>query len=213
MFDITTERPEDGAAIEALLDAAFDPWRHAKVSYRYRDGVSPAPSLRLTARLRQRVVGTVRCWPIMVGEDDVPALLLGPLAVDAAHRNIGIGTALVRRLLDMAAAQGHRLVFLVGDLDYYWRFGFRPAAAHGFVMPDERPERLSVNELAPGALAAASGILKPWRSLRAGGAWRRVVGRSVLGLGGDSVVVAIEPRDRHAPRRSRGGVRSTRNSG
>ena len=39
-----------------------------------------------------RVVGTVRLWHISAGPDR-PALLLGPLAVDPAHRNCGLGAA------------------------------------------------------------------------------------------------------------------------
>ena len=53
--------------------------------------------------------------------------------------------------------------FLVGDLSYYGRFGFRPAAHQGLFMPGERPERLQVLELEPGALAGVAGDLWPVR--------------------------------------------------
>lgn len=172
MFDISAERPGDGAAIEALLDAAFDPGRQAKVSYRYREGVAPAPFSRLVARENDRLVGCIRCWPIMVDGADRRALLLGPLAVDAGHRGLGIGAALVGQVLDQAQTRGYRLVFLVGDLGYYQRFGFEPAAPRGFEMPGERPERLLVRALLPGALATTAGVLSPWRWVRRRGRMR-----------------------------------------
>jgi predicted N-acetyltransferase YhbS len=165
MFDITTETPEDSGAIEALLDTAFGTGRHAKTSYRFREGVAPDPYLRLVARRGPKLVGTVRCWPVSVGKARSQALLLGPLAVAPRHQSQGIGLSLMVRIVDMAAWQRHKMIFLVGDLDYYRRFGFKPAPV-GIVMPGERPERLLVMELEAGALAGVAGIIKPWRGLR-----------------------------------------------
>ena len=190
MFDITTERPEDAAAIEALLDAAFGADRHDKVSYRYRDGVAPIPELRLVARERHRpggygVVGTLRFWPTTIGAaaDPAaqllkrpggsspgaagdPALLLGPLAVAADWRRFGIGGALIRQGLDMAAWARHRIVLLVGDRDYYGRFGFFPASRHGIVMPGENPDRVLARALSFGAFGGVAGPVMPWRAVR-----------------------------------------------
>ena len=78
----------------------------------------------------------------------------------------GIGRALVNRSLDMAQAIGHRIVLLVGPMDYYGQFGFRPATPHGIAMPDEAPERLLVAELVPGALDGVSGDVHSRRWVR-----------------------------------------------
>lgn len=164
MFEIAAERPEDAAAIEHLLDRAFGPDRHAKTSYRYREGVEPERRLCLIARDDGgggRVVGSIRHWPVVIGAAATPALLLGPLAVEAGHRGRGVGGALMRRSLQTAAAAaGHRVVLLVGDLGYYRRFGFEPAPP-AIVMPGERPDRLLVTALAPGALDGVSGTVRP----------------------------------------------------
>ncbi len=159
MFSVSIERPADGPAIEALLDRAFGPGRLAKQSYRYRDGVAPIPGLRLVARDMSAggtLVGTVRCWPVLIGPTQARAVLLGPLAVDPKLAGQGIGRALMWTALDFAACDGYRLVLLVGDLDYYGRFGFVPAAPHGLVMPEEKPERLLVHALDPSALGASA---------------------------------------------------------
>lgn len=168
MFSITTERAEDGPAVETLLDRAFGPQRQSKLSYGYRAGVAPAVHLCLVARADTHgsIVGTIRYWPIAIGARRLPALLLGPLAVEPSLAGQGIGRALIRQSLDMAAWARHSSVLLVGDESYYGRFGFRPAAAHGIVMPGENPARLLALELVPGALAQASGTLQPRRSVR-----------------------------------------------
>ena len=174
MFQITTERPEDGAAIELLLDQAFGANRESKTSYRYRDSVKPVGDLKLVARSTApgaRLLGTLRFWPIEIdgrtlGLGNQDALLLGPLAVAPDQQKHGIGSALMREGLDMAAWARHRIVLLVGDLGYYHRFGFAPALPHGVFMPGERQERLLVRALAPGALDGVGGEVQPWRSVR-----------------------------------------------
>lgn len=167
MFSLTTERADDGPAIESLLDRAFGPDRTAKISYRYRHAAPPIPYLSVVARdAGGAVVGTIRYWPVIIAPAGTPALLLGPVAVEPHLRGQGLAAALIRQTLDMAAWARHRIVLLVGDLAYYGKFGFAPATAHGLTMPDERPERLLVQALAPGALSDVAGILQPWRSVR-----------------------------------------------
>ena len=69
-----------------------------------------------------RLVGTVRLWHVSAG--GIPALMLGPLAVEASSRQLGVGAALMDRALAAAKARGHRAVILLGDAPYYARFGF-----------------------------------------------------------------------------------------
>jgi predicted N-acetyltransferase YhbS len=91
-FAIRAERASDAAPREALLDACFGVNRHARTCQHLRDGREPAEGLALSAvrqdRLKGRLVGTVRLWHISAG--GVPALLLGPLAVDPSCRKLGM---------------------------------------------------------------------------------------------------------------------------
>lgn len=174
MYQITTERPEDRAAIELLLDQAFGANRESKTSYRFREGVAPVADLKLVARSTEpgsRLLGTLRFWPVEIdgrtlGLGVTRALLLGPLAVAPDQHGKGIGSALMREGLDMAAWARHGVVLLVGDLGYYQRFGFAPALPHGIFMPGERQERLLARALVPGALDGVAGEIQPWRSVR-----------------------------------------------
>lgn len=172
MLDITTERPGDGTRIELLLNRAFGPGRKSKKSYRYRQGVDPLAELSFVARAKEdgAILGTLRFWPVAIGAHG--ALLLGPLAVEPKLKGQGIGAALMFHGLDAAAWARHSRVVLVGDLDYYARFGFAPAAPMGLVMPGEQPHRLLACELAKGAFQGVSGEI------------RRHPGRLVRGRGG-----------------------------
>lgn len=139
MLLIRNEQPSDVASVEALLDAAFGPDRGSKVSYRYRRRVPRVDELCLVAEEAGRLVGTIRYWPVRLEQE--PALLLGPVATDPSRRAVGIGRALVFESLARAADLGWNLVFLVGDRDYYRRFGFE-VVPPTIVMPGEQPARV-----------------------------------------------------------------------
>src|SRR5450432_2886548 len=118
------QKPSETSAIENLLDLAFGLSRHAKTSYRLREGNEPIPGLSLVMHDDEDgLVGAISFWPIAIGREQTPALLLGPLAVHPQHQNQGIGLYLMREGLARARVKGHSLVLLVGDLPYYARVG------------------------------------------------------------------------------------------
>jgi predicted N-acetyltransferase YhbS len=131
MIDIRRAEDTDQPAIEILLDKAFGPDRQSKTAYRLRDGVSPLVALGRVAFDDGILRGAIAFWPVKVArsakadnESVIPALLLGPLVVDPDHQGEGIGVGLMSETLEQARQLGHRLVILVGDLDYYARVGF-----------------------------------------------------------------------------------------
>lgn len=157
-FAIRAERASDVVAREALLDASFGEGRHARTCQRLRDGRLPAEGLAFTAVHEGRVVGTVRLWHVSAG--GIPALVLGPLAVDASCRSLGVGAALMEHALAAAKARGHGAVILRGDAAYYARFGFSAEKTGELALPGpfER-ERLLALELREGALDDAWGMI------------------------------------------------------
>jgi predicted N-acetyltransferase YhbS len=163
-FAIRAERASDVVAREALLDACFGDNRHMRTCQRLRDGRAPAEGLALSAvrrdGLSDRLVGTLRLWHVSAG--GVPALVLGPLAVDPSCRKLGIGAALMDQALAAARRLGHGRVVLLGDAPYYARFGFSAARTGELSLPGpfER-ERLLGLELREGALDGAWGMIVP----------------------------------------------------
>ena len=162
-FAIRSERGSDVIAREALLDACFGANRGLRTCERLRDGRAPAEGLAFSAVRRGNAtgpVGTLRLWHVSAG--DIPALVLGPLAVEDTCRNLGLGAALMDHALAAAVARGHRAVILLGDAPYYARFGFSAQKASRISLPGpfER-DRLLGLELCEGALEGASGLILP----------------------------------------------------
>jgi predicted N-acetyltransferase YhbS len=159
-FAIRTERASDVVAREALLDACFGANRQMRTCQRLRDGRAPAEGLSLSVVRQGRLVGTVRLWHVSAG--GIPALLLGPLAVEASSRKLGVGAALMDHALAAAKARGHRAVILLGDAPYYARYGFTTRKTAGLSLPGpfER-DRLLGLELTEGALDGAWGMIVP----------------------------------------------------
>jgi predicted N-acetyltransferase YhbS len=156
MITLASEREEHAPAIEQLLDVAFGEARWHKSSQRLRDGQAPLAGLSLVALAGDALVGTVRLWPVLAGRRR--ALLLGPLAVDPARREEGIGAALMNEALRRAAAAGEEAVLLVGDHEYYKRFGFERDKTTGLWMPGPTDrKRFLARELKPRALDRARG--------------------------------------------------------
>ena len=120
---IDLETAADAVAVEAVVLAAFGPGRFAKTAERLRE--RGAATVGFVAREDSRVIGSVRLWPIRVG--DTEALFLGPIAVEAGSRRAGLGADLVAACIDHARATGASGVLLVGDSPYFSRFGFGPS--------------------------------------------------------------------------------------
>ena len=159
-FVIRAERASDAVAREALLDACFGASRHTRTCQRLRDGRLPAEGLGLSALCEGRLVGTVRLWHVSAG--GVPALMLGPLAVEVTSRQLGVGAALMDHALAAATTRGHRAVILLGDATYYARFGFSDLKTGELSLPGpfER-DRLLGLELCEGGLDGAWGMIAP----------------------------------------------------
>lgn len=161
MFSITPERPYDQTVIETLLEASFGEDRLKKTVYKFRQGVEPISDLSFVAVDDGGAVqASIRYWPIAIGPAQVPAILLGPLAVLPAKKGQGMGKALMRHSLQVATELGHQICVLVGDRSYYEPFGFVSALPYGLQLPGWVDlDRFLLRELVPGAMDGVSGMI------------------------------------------------------
>jgi predicted N-acetyltransferase YhbS len=158
MVAIAHPSPEHAPQIEALLDHAFGADRRKKTSYRYRDGVAAIDDLAWVALSGEgELIGSIQFWPGRLGQETV--LLLGPIALWAGYVGQGVGSCLMNHALRAVADQGWQYVFLVGDPNYYTRFGFVPASTWGVWMPNEEPRRFQGRLL--GTALPPAGALTP----------------------------------------------------
>lgn len=161
MDALAQEQPEDMPEIEALYDKCFAPGRQALSSYRLRDGVDPVAPLCLVWRDELGLIGgVVRNWPIRIGME--PALLFGPLAVHPTHQGEGLGGLLIRSVIARAAPLGWQRILLVGDAQYYQRFGFEPQPQVQMPGPTN-PARILGLALEPGAWDGVYGPAHLWQ--------------------------------------------------
>jgi predicted N-acetyltransferase YhbS len=141
------DAPEHAAAVEALYDDVFGPGRFAKTAERLREGNEKIADASLVAIDNEGVTGVVRVWPVTVGEKG-RAAFLGPIAVAERRRGNGVAFKLMERAIGVCREQGYAAVILVGDLDYYERYGFKPTGGR-FQLPgpvDQR--RVLIRDLA-----------------------------------------------------------------
>jgi predicted N-acetyltransferase YhbS len=150
------EDPAHDAEIEHINEEAFGPGRFARAAYKIREGGPHERALSFVAVTDGTVIASVRMTRIAAGQGR--GLLLGPLAVRPAFKNLGIGRRLVAMALEAAANAGATAVLLVGDEPYYGPLGFKRVPRGQVAMP--RPvdlDRILAVEIEPGAVARLAG--------------------------------------------------------
>ena len=159
------EVPED--AVETLLDEAFGRDRRSLTAYRVRVGTTAIAPLCFAARIAGRLVGVLESWPVVLLGDDgrpiAPMVMVGPVGVAPAAQNSGVGRSLMMALIEGADRTYAPALMMVGDPEYYARFGFEAALAKGWTLPGPfEPRRLLARATRLGAVPQASGIIGPW---------------------------------------------------
>ncbi len=165
MYKFTHEKPQDSVAIENLLDISFGEGRFKKTAYALRQNSNPIPELCCVIRDGEDLLASIQYWHLRIA-GKVPALLLGPIVVKPERQGEGIGVGLIRDTLSLAKSMGHKIVVLVGDPEYYQRFGFFSASAKGLELPGPvEAHRFLVCELQEGALEGVEGLVTGHKAL------------------------------------------------
>jgi putative acetyltransferase len=128
--EIRPEEPRDRDASVEVERLAFGSDEEPGIVEAVRDEDG---SFALVAEEDGAIVGHVQFSRAWIGEAAV--LALGPVGVLPDRRGRGIGSTLIREGLDEARARGETAVILLGDPEFYPRFGFEPASAFGLSNP------------------------------------------------------------------------------
>jgi predicted N-acetyltransferase YhbS len=157
-FVFMPEEPAHDVEIEEINAEAFGPGRFARTAQRIREGGPHDRTTSFVALHGHTVIASVRQTPVRAGEGR--ALLLGPLAVRPAWKNIGIGRRLVTMATDAARKAGWPAVVLVGDEPYYGPLGFSRIPRGQVFLPGPVDfNRVLVYEIEPGAAALIKGLI------------------------------------------------------
>jgi putative acetyltransferase len=118
---------------EAFADAPHSDGSEAAIIGRLRD--AGGLTVSLVAEKDGVIVGHVAFSPITIDGQDQGWLGLGPVAVRPDHQGQGIGRALINKGLDEIKAKGVIGCVVLGDPNYYQRFGFVSDAGLSFEGP------------------------------------------------------------------------------
>jgi putative acetyltransferase len=122
----------DRLAIHGIVERAFGgPAEAMLVDRLVADGDKV---FELIAERDGRVVGHILFSRLLVENTGIAfdAVALAPLAVDPDFQRQGIGSTLVVEAHERLKAVGERLSIVVGEPDYYGRFGYRHDRAANF---------------------------------------------------------------------------------
>lgn len=135
-LQIRPEQPADAAAIGAVTQAAFAQAEHASGTEAQIIAAlraAGALSVSLVAVEGEALLGHVAVSPVQISDGTPGWYGLGPLAVLPARQGQGIGSQLMHAALDALRALGAQGCVLLGEPEYYGRFGFRAQATLQFL--------------------------------------------------------------------------------
>ncbi|MXQ11625.1 GNAT family N-acetyltransferase [Microvirga makkahensis] len=136
-MDIRVEEIADWSALYAICEAAFRQSGEADLVRRLHDDGELTLSLVAYA---DKPAGHVAFSRLTLhGTPDLKGCALAPLAVAPEFQRQGVGSVLVRLGIERLRADGYDLVLVLGEPDYYARFGFTPGLATQMKTPYEGP--------------------------------------------------------------------------
>ncbi|MBO9714702.1 N-acetyltransferase [Sphingomonas sp.] len=127
----------DVAAIDALLRRAFPAADEARLVQRLCIDGDMVLTLVADDEETGAMAGMVAFSRMTADVDgkQVAAVALAPVAVEADYRRQGVAEGLIQAGLDHLREAGATLCFVLGEPDYYQRFGFAADWARGFASP------------------------------------------------------------------------------
>lgn len=128
-----------------LLDDAFGADRHLRTAYLLREGMHAIDHLSFGILDDGILVGSIQCWAIRADKADLT--LVGPVAVSSDRQSQGIGKQLMQLMLDASTLSDPPMV-MIGDPEYYGRFGFAAKGTEGWTLPGPwEPRRLLLRNI------------------------------------------------------------------
>jgi putative acetyltransferase len=138
---IRTETAADIPAIEAVTISAFlnAPYTsHTEQFIVEALRTAGLLTISLVADAEGTVIGHVAVSPVSISDRASGWFGLGPISVVPEHQGRGVGSRLMQEALRILREQGAAGCVLLGEPDYYSRFGFR--ADPNLILPDVPPE-------------------------------------------------------------------------
>ena len=149
-------RKETAADVEAITEVTIAAFKNHPISHHTEQFIinalrdANALTISLVAEIDGRVVGHIAFSPVIISDGTEDWYGLGPVSVLPDYQKQGIGKSLINEGLSLLKDMGAKGCALVGDPNYYKRFGFKnyPELIHDGV-PQEVFLALPFNEKVP----------------------------------------------------------------
>lgn len=166
-FVIRGVREVDYSTVYDLIKKAFETAEHRDgdeqdFAVNLRNGGNYIPELDLVSECDGQLIGHIMFTKTYVTKSDgsrYDTLLVAPLSVLLECRSMGVGAALMNEGLRIAESMGYDSAFLIGDPNYYQRFGYKLSHLYGINHDSFPAEYVMVKEILSGALEEVTGVV------------------------------------------------------
>ena len=135
-MNIRKEEERDFEEIKKINDISFGGEFEGKLVANLRAGKNFI--LSLVAEKDGEIIGHIMYSRIKIGGIDSTAL--APVCVIPEYQNMGIGSRLIEKSLEMLKNMGEKSVIVLGHDKYYPKFGFETASKYGIKCPYDVPD-------------------------------------------------------------------------
>lgn len=157
----------DYSTVYNLIRTAFETAEHRDgdeqdFAVNLRNGENYIPELDLVAEMEGSLIGHIMFTKTYVTKPDdsrYNTLLVAPLAVLIECRSMGAGSALMKEGFRIAQTMGFKSAFLIGDPNYYQRFGYKPTHLYGINHESLPAEYVMAKEFVPRTLDNVIGLI------------------------------------------------------
>lgn len=157
----------DYSTVYNLIKTAFETAEHRDgneqdFAVNLRNGENYIPELDLVAEVAGQLIGHImftKTYVTTFGGSKYNTLLVAPLAVLLECRSMGVGSALMKEGFHIAQIMGYKSAFLIGDPNYYQRFGYKLSYRYGINHESMPVEYVMAKEFVPGALNGVAGLI------------------------------------------------------
>lgn len=123
-------RKEKSCDIESISFVTREAFKNIEISQKTEEYIikalrdSGALAISLVAEMEDKVIGHIAFSPVEISDNSANWYGLGPISVLPEYQQKGIGTKLMNEGLARLKEAGGEGCILVGDPNYYKRFGF-----------------------------------------------------------------------------------------
>ena len=106
------------------------------IVHNLREDESFIPNLAYVVECEGEIIGHINYSKgfIDYGDEKTDAVVLGPVAIHKDYQNMGFGSELIEYSLNQAQNEGIPFVVVIGDENYYRRFGFVSASKYNLFL-------------------------------------------------------------------------------